>query len=143
MTIMKNPSLSTFLSHKTYVCNRENTFLNQSLRKRTPWLRDFLHLRCNRPKVPFGAEFITRGSLRIAVNAETIVVGWQSARCTWHRMEKQKKESREEKRFGRRFEGSKKIDPAYQITNINHHYTGSQLPECSHYARYDSIQFSI
>ena len=30
-------------------------------------------------------------------------------------------------------EGSKKMDPADQITDINHHYTGGLLPECSYY----------
>lgn len=45
--------------------------------------------------------------------------------------------------FGPFLEGSKKIAATVQITSINCHYTGSQLPEGFHYVAADSIQFSI
>lgn len=41
------------------------------------------------------------------------------------------------------FRGSKKEIPWDQITYINHHYMGSQLPGVFHNTIYDSIQFSI
>lgn len=79
----------------------KNTSLNQSLRKHgQQWLRDFLHLHRNCPKVSLGAELVTRGSLGIAVSGvEMIVAARQiTARGT------KKRRKREEKIFEQWFD---------------------------------------
>jgi len=75
------------------VCEK---YISQSIvaKARVQWLRDFLHLHRNCPKVSLGAELVTRGSLQLVASR------WLSPHDRLHARQKKRRERKKKKFSG-------------------------------------------